>query len=164
MTAHNSSTSTGKVASLHLHPEEPGAPFLLVQTIELVEGSGIVGDNRYFKRLSRKTGQPTRRQVSLIEREQIAEHAVSLGMETIPPGAVRSNVETFGIDLVKLVGSDVEIGTAVVRFYEPRDPCSKMDEICQGLRERMLHSRQGVMAEVVKSGTVFVGDAIRPTT
>jgi MOSC domain-containing protein YiiM len=162
MTAAESNTISGRVASLHLRPEEPGAPLLAVDAIELIEGAGIMGDLRYFKRLSRKTGQPARRQVSLIEREQVSEHAASLGMEMIPPGAVRSNVETFGIDLVKLVGSDVAIGTAVVRFYEPRDPCSKMDAICQGLRERMLHSRQGVMAEVVKSGNVRVGDSIRP--
>jgi MOSC domain-containing protein YiiM len=162
MTAAESNAISGRVASLHLHPEEPGAPLLAVDAIELIEGAGIMGDLRYFERLSRKTGQPTRRQVSLIEREQVAEHAAALGMEVIPPGAVRSNVETFGIDLVKLVGSDVVIGAAVVRFYEPRDPCGKMDAICQGLRERMLHGRQGVMAEVVRSGKVCIGDAIRP--
>ncbi len=150
----------GRVASLHLHPVESGAPLQSAEIIELVEGKGIAGDARYFGRLSRDTGQPTRRQVSLIEREQIAEHATALGLLVIAPGAVRSNIETTGIDLIALLGCEIEIGEAALRFYAPRDPCAKMDAICQGLRARMMDRRQGVLAEVVRSGKVRVGDAI----
>jgi MOSC domain-containing protein YiiM len=35
-----------------------------------------------------------------------------------------------------------------------------MDAVCQGLRARMMDQRQGVMAEVIRSGTVRVGDRI----
>jgi MOSC domain-containing protein YiiM len=35
-----------------------------------------------------------------------------------------------------------------------------MDAICQGLRARMMDQRQGVLAEVVCSGKVRVGDRI----
>ncbi len=156
-----SPATSGRVASLHLHPPEPGAPFQNVEAIELVTNTGIIGDNRYYGRISSKTGANTRRQVSLMEREQIAEHAASLGLETILPGAVRANIETFGIDLIKLIGQEVEIGDAILRFYEPRDPCNKMDAICQGLRELMLNNRQGVMAEILKSGKISVGDSVR---
>jgi MOSC domain-containing protein YiiM len=97
-----------------------------------------------------------------MEREQIAEHAVALGLDSIPPGAVRSNVETTGIDLVSLVGQEVRVGEAILYFYASRDPCHKMDAICQGLRERMRNNRQGVLAEVRRSGTVRVGDLITP--
>ncbi len=65
--------------------------------VEAIENKGILGEPRYFGRLSSTDGQPTRRQISLIEREQLAEHAASLGLETISPGAVRSNVETEGV-------------------------------------------------------------------
>jgi MOSC domain-containing protein YiiM len=119
-----------------------------VETIEIVEGKGIAADARYFGRLSRESGQPSRRQVTLIEREQIAEHAAGLGLPAIAPGAVRSNIETAGINLI------------VLRLYAPRDPCAKMDAICQGLRARMMDQRQGVLAEVVRSGKVRVGDRI----
>src|ERR1039458_7289949 len=68
----------GHVASLHLHPVESGAPLQAVESIQVVEGKGITGDARFFGRLSRDTGQPTRRQVTLIEREQIVEHATAL--------------------------------------------------------------------------------------
>ena len=119
-----------------------------------------MGDNRYFGRLSRDTGQPSRRQVSLIEREQIAEHAAALALPGISPGAVRSNIETRGVNLIGLIGRQVQIGDAVLFLHSPRDPCAKMDAICQGLRARMMNQRQGVLAEVVRSGKVRVGDGI----
>jgi MOSC domain-containing protein YiiM len=150
----------GRVVSLHLHPAQSGAPLQAVEAIELVEGKGIAGDTRFFGRLSRDTGQPSRRQVTLIEREQIAEHATALGLPAIAPGAVRSNIETAGINLIALLGREVQIGEAVLRLYAPRDPCAKMDAICQGLRARMMDQRQGILAEVVRSGPVRVGDAI----
>jgi len=152
----------GRVASLHLHPTEPGARLQVVESMQVVEARGILGDTRYFDRLSRDTGKVTRRQVSLIEREQIAEHAAALGLPAIAPGAVRANIETLGIDLVALVGRELQVGEAVLRFYAPRDPCAKMDAICQGLRNLMMNDRQGVMAEVVRSGTIRVGDPLQP--
>src|ERR1051325_3902373 len=117
---------SGRVASLHLHPARGGEPMRNVDTIEVVAENGIAGNDRYFARVSASTGAPRRRQVSLIEREQIAEHATTLGLETIPPGAVRANVETSGIDLVSLVGRELAVGAAVLRVYEPRTPCEKM--------------------------------------
>ncbi len=156
-----SSTLPGRVASLHLHPEQPGAVLQPVEVVEVIERQGVVGDCRYFGRLSRETGQPTRRQVSLIEREQIATHAAALGLPLIPPGAVRSNIETSGINLIALLGLEIEIGEAILLLHSPRDPCAKMDAICQGLRELMLNRRQGVLAEVLRSGRIQVGDAIK---
>lgn len=145
---------SGRVASLHLHPAEPGAALQTVETIEVVAGKGIAGNPRYFEK-------PTRRQVSLIEREQIAEHAASLGMESIRPGAVRANIETLGVNLIALIGREVQIGDAVLRLYVARTPCHKMDAICAGLRERMTNQKQGVLAQVIRSGRIHVGDAIQ---
>lgn len=153
--------ASGLVASLHLHPATAGAPLQSTTEVQLIAGKGIEGDARYFGRLSRRTGETTRRQVTLMEREQIAEHAAALRMKSIDPGLVRSNVETTGIDLISLIGEEVEIGEAVLFLHAPRDPCEKMDKICQGLRERMLPNRQGVLAEVRRSGKVRVGDEIR---
>lgn len=150
-----------RVVSLHLHPAESATPMQAVNEIELVAGKGIAGEPRYFGKLSRRTGQPSRRHVSLMEREQIAEHAATLGLESIPPGAVRANIETQGIDLVKLIGKQVRIGDAILFLYEARKPCGQMDAICAGLRDLMENSRQGVMAEVIRPGIVRCADAIR---
>ena len=151
----------GRVVSLHLHPARPGTPLKPVDFIDVVAEKGIEGEPRYFGRISQSTGQPSRRQVSLIEREQIVEHAASLGLEIIPPGAVRANIETLGIDLIAWVGQQIEVGGAVLFLAEPRTPCEKMDAICKGLRERMQNNRQGVMAQVVKSGRIRVNESIR---
>jgi MOSC domain-containing protein YiiM len=93
-------------------------------------------------------------------REQIGEHAAALGLETIPPGAVRANIETVGIELMDLLDRDLSIGEAVLRLYEARTPCHKMDAVCEGLTNLMENNRQGVLAEVVQSGRIRVGDGI----
>src|SRR5213075_1580511 len=46
-----------RVASLHLHPPEPRTPLQSVESVELVEGKGILDEPRYFNR-KRKDGQP----------------------------------------------------------------------------------------------------------
>lgn len=127
--------------------------------LELVEQKGIAEDRRYFGRIT--NGRPGKRQVTLIEREQIAEHAAVLGVQTFAPGAVRSNVEVEGVALVPWVGCRVQVGAAVLEFVEPRTPCHKMDALAQGLRALMENGRQGVIARVAASGLVRVGDEVR---
>ncbi len=131
-----------------------------MDTFEVVAGKGILGEPRYFGRI-RSNGEPALRQVTLMEREQIAEHVTALGMESIPPGAVRANIETTGIGLVALTGREIQIGEAVLLLYAPRDPCEKMDAICRGLREQMLNNRQGMLAQVIQPGKIRVGDEIK---
>ena len=149
----------GRVASLHIHPSEAESAMLSVQQITLVEGKGIVEDVRYFDRKNRH-GEPRKRQVTLIERKQIAEHAAVLGLPAIAAGRVRSNIETEGISLIECIGKQVQIGEAVLLIYDPRTPCAQMDAIAPGLRELMKNSRQGVLAQVIRSGAIRVGDRI----
>jgi MOSC domain-containing protein YiiM len=158
----NSSALSGRVASLHVHAIKPGEPLRSVESVYAVAEKGLAEDTRYFDRRNRFSGSPEKRQVALIEREQIAEHAATLGLQTIPPGAVRANIETMGINLHSLMGQEVEVGEAILLVYKPRDPCGKMDLICAGLRQLMENARQGVLAQVVQSGTIRVGDTIRP--
>jgi MOSC domain-containing protein YiiM len=151
---------SGRVASIHLHPEKSGAEMLSIGQIDVVAEKGIAQDKRYFGRCS-ANGQPSKRQVTLIEREVIAGHAATLKLPAIAPGAVRSNIETEDIDLVPLKGKKVQIGSARLLVGEPRDPCEKMDRIMPGLRALMEDDRQGVLARVIGSGTIRVGDEIR---
>jgi MOSC domain-containing protein YiiM len=149
----------GRVASLHLHPEKAGGRMTDTNEIEVVVGKGIRGEPRYFERKSR-SGTPSRRNLTLIEREIVSQHATSLKAE-IPAGLVKSNVETIGVDLISLIGKKVQIGEAVLSFYEPRMPCDQMDRIIPGMRLLMCDKRQGVIAEVVESGRIKVGDELR---
>jgi MOSC domain-containing protein YiiM len=126
----------GVVASLHLHPLRSGERMRSVDHFTVIKNKGIQENDRYFGRVNR-AGEPSRRQITLIEREQISTHADSLGLPEIAPGDVRANVETEGASLIGFLGKQVRIGTAVIRIYEARTPCSKMDAIAPGLRELM---------------------------
>ena len=94
-------------------------------------------------------------------REQIREHAIALGRSEFAPGAVRSNIETTGIDLVSCVGKRIAVGESVLFCYEARRPCAQMDALAPGLRRLMEDGRQGVLAEVVTSGRISLGDEVR---
>ncbi len=146
-------SSHGRVASLHLHAVTGGTPLTPVVAVTVAADKGIEGEPRYFDRGSR-------RQVSLMAREQIAGHAAALGLAGIAPGAIRANIETTGVDLGAWLDHDVRIGTAVLHFYEMRTGCHQMDDLCQGLRKLTDGNRLGVLATVVQSGAIRVGDEI----
>jgi MOSC domain-containing protein YiiM len=150
----------GKVASLHMHPDVAGEPLRAVSEVYAEAGKGLVGDCRVFGRKNQK-GEPGRRQVSLIAREEIARHAAALGLPEIAPGAARSNIETTGLNLLSFLGREMEVGEAVLLIYEARTPCWKMDRIAAGLQAMMSQGRQGVLAQVIRSGWIRIGDAIR---
>ena len=153
----------GTVASLHLHPEVAGEPLRAVSEVYAEAGNGLVGDTRIYGRTN-QNGEPRRRQVSLIAREEIGRHAAALGLLEIVPGAVRSNIETIGLDLVSFLGREMEIGEAILLFYEARTPCWKMDRVAPGLQAIMSQGRQGVLAQVIRSGWIRTGDALRPVS
>ena len=155
----NFAARTARVLSLHTHPAVGGDAMISVPELDLIAGQGILQDKRYFGRKSRN-GEPTKRQLTLIEREQIAEHAAALGLQSIREGLVRSNIETENIDLVPLAGRRLRIGTAVILIGKPRDPCEKMDRIAPGLKGLMDHGKQGVLAQVFESGKVRLLDEI----
>ena len=144
----------GQIASLHIHPGQSGGPMIAVDQLTLVAGKGIREDVRYFDRQSR-------RKVTVISREVLCEHAGMLGLESIFPGKARSNIETTGIDLISLINQDVQLGEAVLRFYEARTPCHQMEAVAPGLRTLMENGRQGVLATVVSGGIVRVGDRVQ---
>lgn len=153
-------TSFGQITSLHIHPAEHGAPMLTLDALDLVAEKGILQDKRYFNRRSR-TGGPFKRQVTLIEREIIDQHTTHLGIPPLPPGTVRSNIETCGIDLIPLIGQKIQIGSAILLLVEPRTPCEQMNRIHPGLRALMENNKQGVIAQVLQSGIIKPGEMIK---
>lgn len=132
-------------------------------SMTLISGKGILGNTRYYDIINKRTGKPNLNHVSLIEREQIADHVHNTSLEQIYPGLVRSNIETTNIDLISLIGRYVSIGdTAVLYFYRARTPCWKMDIISNGLQKSMKFNRQGVIAEIIISGDIKIGDVVQP--
>jgi len=99
-------------------------------------------------------GRPgSKRQVSLIDVE-------TLEKLSIPPGAVKENITTRGWYFRRLeAGQHLRIGGSLLEIALPCDPCSRMDEIRQGLQEE-LRGQRGWLCRVVEGGIIRRGDGI----
>ena len=144
-----SDSSQGSVVSMRVcvgHRE----PMKSVESADMVAGYGIEGDRHATSR-----GPRTRRQVLLMDVE-------TLGAFGLEGGQTRENVTTRGIDLHALpAGSRVALGDeAVVEITGFCDPCGRMDELRDGLREAMV-DRRGMLATVIEGGAVKIGDPAR---
>ena len=142
--------------------------------IRLLAGQGVAGDAhcgatvRHRSRVALDPGQPNLRQVHLLQSEAF-DALASSGFQ-LGPGDIGGNVTTRGIDLLGLpTGTLLSIGaTAVLRLTGLRDPCTQMDRFQSGLMAATLERdalgrllrKAGVMAVVVREGTVRSGDAV----
>jgi MOSC domain-containing protein YiiM len=98
---------------------------------------------------------PPKREVLFVS----AEHLESVGVE---PGAIRENLTVEGVDVQQWpIGQQVKIGDeAVFEITMICDPCHRMDELRDGLREE-LEGKRGMLARIVESGEVAVGDPVK---
>jgi MOSC domain-containing protein YiiM len=120
-------------------------PMKEIEEAEAVQNKGLKGCIH---------GRPnTKRQVSLMDVETLQR----LG---VPPGAVKENVTTRGLHFQRLrPGQHLRIGGSLLEITLPCDPCSRMDEIREGLQEE-LRGQRGWLCRVVESGTIRRGDRI----
>jgi MOSC domain-containing protein YiiM len=145
-----------------------------VRTIRLVAGLGVEGDAHYGDKVQhifharRNPDAPNLRQVHLIHEELFDE--LRTGGFQVRPGDIGENVTTRGLDLLALpTGTLMQLGKeAVVEVTGLRNPCRQIDALAKGLTAAVLgrdpHGqlvrKAGVMAVVVKSGEVALGDVI----
>ncbi len=97
---------------------------------------------------------PPKREVLFASKE----HLDAVGVE---PGATRENLTVVGDDVERWpIGQRVRVGeVAVFEITMVCDPCHRMDELREGLRAE-LEGRRGMLARIVESGEVAVGDEI----
>jgi MOSC domain-containing protein YiiM len=96
---------------------------------------------------------PPRREVLFASQE----HLDSVGVEA---GAIRENLTVAGADVQGWqVGQRLRAGQAVFEITMVCDPCHRMDELRDGLRAE-LDGKRGMLARVVESGEVAIGDEI----
>lgn len=97
---------------------------------------------------------PPKREVLFVS----IEHLQSVGVE---PGAIRENLTVEGTDVEQWpIGQRVRVGDeAVFEITMVCDPCRRMDALRQGLRAE-LQGKRGMLARVVESGEVAVGDPV----
>ena len=122
------------------------APMEPNDSVQAVEGHGLEG--------CAHARAGTKRQVLFAS----AQHLDDLGVDY---GAIKENFTVAGDDVHGWpIGQRVQVGEAEFEITMVCDPCERMEEIRTGLQEE-LEGRRGMLARVVKTGTVSVGDEIR---
>jgi MOSC domain-containing protein YiiM len=88
-----------------------------------------------------------------------AEDLDAVGVE---PGVIRENFTVRGCDVMRgPIGQRVAVGEAEFEISMVCDPCHLMEEIRPGLQAE-LEGKRGMLASVVKTGRVALGDSVRP--
>jgi MOSC domain-containing protein YiiM len=145
-----------------------------VDQLTLLAGLGIEGDAhagrtvQHLSRIAKEPNTPNLRQVHLIHAElfdELAEKGFS-----VSPGQLGENVTTRGIDLLGLSrGTRLRLGDeALIEITGLRNPCHQINGLAPGLMAATLDKapdgslirKSGVMAVVITSGDVRVGDPI----
>jgi MOSC domain-containing protein YiiM len=99
--------------------------------------------------------RPGKRSVLLVAAEDLD----ALGVD---PGEIRENFTVRGADVMSWpVGQQVAVGEAQFEVTMVCDPCHLMNEIRPGLQDELV-GRRGMLARVVKTGEVRVGDPVTP--
>lgn len=151
-------SAEGTIVSLHMAPTGAAA-MRSVASIAAVAGRGLEGD-RYFSGLGTYSNHPgTGRDVTLVEIEAVEALKRDYDIE-ITPGLSRRNIVTRGVPLNHLVGRQFKIGEVILRGMRLCEPCSHLEKLTrQGVMRGLIH-RGGLRAEIIRGGTIHVGDPI----
>ena len=121
------------------------------QPMQEVEAVGALVERGFEKCIHGRPG--SRRQVLLMDLETLEQ----LG---VPPGAVKENITTRGLEVQALkAGQRLRVGEALFEVSVPCEPCHRMDEIRPGLQEE-LRGRRGMLCRVVEGGRIRRGDGV----
>jgi MOSC domain-containing protein YiiM len=116
----------------------------------LLSGYGIDGD--------RKGGHPNRN-LNVMDQEML--NALSAEGYPTGPGVLGENLIVAGVDISSRPdGARLRIGLeAVIEVVRLREPCYKLTALDARMPDSVI-DRVGVMARVVESGVIRVGDAV----
>ncbi|HWO42464.1 MAG TPA: MOSC domain-containing protein [Candidatus Eisenbacteria bacterium] len=149
----------GSVVAIYIAPVGR-APMRSVAEVRAVQGQGLTGD-RYAAKLGTYSNQPgSGRDVTLIESEAIEALARDYQLE-LDPGSTRRNIVTRNVPLNHLVGREFHVGAARLRGTRLCEPCAHLENLTRKEIVRGLIHRGGLRAEIVRSGTIRVGDPVR---
>jgi len=153
----------GKVAFIQIAPTA-GERLVSVQEVRAIAGEGLDGD-RYFKKIGTFSNTPgTGRHLTLVELESIDALKRDLGID-LEPTETRRNIVTRDVPLNHLVGQEFKLGReVVVKGMRLCEPCDHLEKLTvKGVSEGLLH-RAGLRAEIIKGGTIRVGDPVTYVT
>jgi MOSC domain-containing protein YiiM len=115
-----------------------------VEEIQAIAGKGLVNDASYGKE---------KRQVLLVGRQVLEEFGLQAG-------DVRENITVDDLELEALpIGTRLAVGSCILETTSICEPCNRIEELRPGLRQA-ISGKRGVLARVVQSGLIRVGDAV----
>ena len=144
----------GKIEAINITNISEENTFYVNQAI-LEKGKGIVND-RYYGNFKEK-----KEQVTLINLEEINNFNNQI-KQNIDAKNFRRNIIVSGINLNKLINKKIKINKVILKIHEICQPCKYLQDRLkiQGL-VKILVNKSGVRAEILKSGSLSVGDAIK---
>ncbi|HZP91861.1 MAG TPA: MOSC domain-containing protein [Burkholderiales bacterium] len=101
-----------------------------------------------------------RRQVTLIQAEQLEAVAKMLGRPAIPPEWVRRNILVSGINVLALRERRFRVGQAVLEGTGECAPCSRMEEALGIGGYNAMRGHGGITARILAGGVIRVGDPV----
>jgi MOSC domain-containing protein YiiM len=157
---HGSTNGSGVVEAIFI-ARSPAGAMEERRDVQAVAGRGIAGDRYGEANGTFSKGDRVDQQITLIEAEAIDAARRDYQLDYSPIDS-RRNVLTRGIALNHLVGREFTVGGARCRGVKLAEPCGHMEKLCgkEGARKSLIH-RGGLRAEVIGSGTIKVGDAVR---
>lgn len=122
-----------------------------IEEAQLIAGHGIEGD--------RKAGRNPKRHLNIMMRETL-DGLVDCGFQT-SPGEMGEQIQIQGIDIENMESETLlKIGgTAIVRLNKPRTGCIWLEHI-QGKPCEDTEGKLGIMASVIESGKIRLGDTV----
>ncbi len=136
------------------------APMRRVPSVEALAGRGLAGDRYALGGGTWARYPDLEKQVTLIDRDDVAAVARETGTD-LAPGDTRRNVVTAGIELAALVGRWFTVGDALLFGMKRCPPCSHLERLT-GLRliKAMVH-RGGINAAVFSGGFLAEGSTVQ---
>ena len=148
----------GRVEEINISPEKTALPEP-VESVEVLPGQGPRGD-RYFIEQPRERGG---KDLTLISAEALEELRDEAGIE-LSAAEARRNVLTRGIGLNELVGKRFRVGEVECLGRLLNEPCAHLESLTEpGVLRGLVH-RGGLRADVLRGGTIRVGDEVAEIT
>lgn len=144
----------GKLVWIGLRPASR-AQLQSVTDAEVLAGRGLVGDHR----LSRSAGG--KRQITLIQHEHLAAVASLTGRPAVGPELLRRNLVVAGLNLLALKGRRFRVGSCLLEYSGPCEPCSRMEEVLGPGGYNAMRGHGGITAKSLEGGLIQVGDEVR---
>jgi MOSC domain-containing protein YiiM len=150
----------GAVVQIQIAPMKRG-PTVFLDAVRAVAGQGLEGDHHFRADgvFDEKVG--VGRQITLIDAAAVEALNAERGFG-LAPAALRRNVVTRGARLPELLGREFWVGDVLLRGELLCNPCAHVESItCPGVLTAYV-GKAGLRASIVGSGTMRVGDAVRP--